>query len=67
MDEGDLEGKNEKRLFATLPSLIKGYLRLNGYIGQGAIEDHEYNTTDVCIVLRTDGITAAQRDKFIAL
>jgi putative hemolysin len=31
--------------------LIKGYLRLGAYIGDGAVIDHEFGTTDVLIVL----------------
>ncbi len=37
-----------------LPPLIKGYLRLGGYVGEGAVVDHEFGTTDVCIVVKTD-------------
>jgi putative hemolysin len=36
-----------------LPPLIKGYLRLRGYVGEGAVIDHEFGTTDVCIVVKT--------------
>jgi len=45
---------NVKRAFAALPSLIKGYLRLNGYIGLGAVIDSHFNTVDVGIVVQTD-------------
>lgn len=46
-----------KRTFSALPALIKGYLRLSGYVGAGAVIDHEYNTTDVSIVVKTDRVT----------
>lgn len=46
-----------KRTFAALPALIKGYLRLGGYVGAGAVIDPEYNTTDVSIVVKTDRVT----------
>lgn len=42
-----------KRAFASLPALIKGYLRLNGYIGLGAVIDPECNTTDVSVIVKT--------------
>ncbi|MFW0777019.1 MAG: GNAT family N-acetyltransferase [Rickettsiales bacterium] len=45
---------NEKRAFVSLPTLIKGYIRLNGYIGMGAVIDKAYNTTDVSIVVKTN-------------
>ncbi len=40
-----------------LPPLIKGYLRLGGFIGDGAVIDEQFNTTDVCIVVKTDLVT----------
>jgi len=51
-----------KESFANLPALIKGYLRLSGYIGLGAVIDPQYNTTDVSIVVKTDLVT----DKYAA-
>jgi L-ornithine Nalpha-acyltransferase len=42
---------------AALPPLIKGYLRLGALIGDGAVIDREFNTTDVCIIVVTDRIT----------
>jgi putative hemolysin len=46
-----------RRAQAQLPPLVKGYLRLGGYIGDGAVVDHEFNTTDVAIVVKSDLIT----------
>jgi len=40
-----------------LPPLIKGYLRLGGFIGDGAVVDPQFNTTDVAVVVQTDLIT----------
>jgi len=42
------------RTLAALPPLIKGYLRLGGFVGDGAVIDEQFNTTDVCIVVKTD-------------
>ena len=42
------------RTLAALPPLIKGYLRLGGFVGDGAVIDRQFNTTDVCIVVKTD-------------
>ena len=42
---------------AALPPLIKGYLRLGGLVGDGAVIDHQFNTTDVCIIVVTDRVT----------
>jgi putative hemolysin len=46
-----------RRALATLPPLIKGYLRLGGFIGDGAVIDHQFNTTDVAIIVKTDLVT----------
>ncbi|WP_366654030.1 GNAT family N-acyltransferase [Fodinicurvata sp. EGI_FJ10296] len=42
----------------ALPPLLKGYLRLGGMVGDGAVIDHQFNTTDVCILVKTDLVTA---------
>ncbi|MFC5307570.1 GNAT family N-acetyltransferase [Azospirillum picis] len=51
------EQVDPKRALNILPPLIKGYLRLGGFIGDGAVIDHQFNTTDVCIVVKTDLVT----------
>jgi len=45
------------RALAELPPLIKGYLRLGGFVGDGAVIDCPFNTTDVAIVVKTDLVT----------
>jgi putative hemolysin len=40
-----------------LPPLIKGYLRLGGFVGDGAVIDDQFNTTDVSIIVKTDSVT----------
>lgn len=40
-----------KQALRTLPPLIKGYLRLGCYIGDGAVIDTAFNTLDVLIIL----------------
>ena len=46
-----------RRVVASLPPLIKGYLRLGGFVGDGAVIDRQFNTTDVAIVVKTDLVT----------
>jgi len=53
-----------KAAFSALPPLIKGYLRLNGYIGAGAVIDYDYNTTDVSIVVKTDLVTEKYASRY---
>jgi L-ornithine Nalpha-acyltransferase len=45
------------RALALLPPLIKGYLRLGGFVGDGAVIDRQFNTTDVSIIVKTDLVT----------
>jgi putative hemolysin len=40
-----------KQALRSLPPLIKGYLRLGCYIGDGAVIDRQFGTTDVLIML----------------
>ena len=40
-----------KAALKALPPLIKGYLRLGCYIGEGAVIDTQFNTIDVLIIL----------------
>jgi putative hemolysin len=41
-----------------MPPLIKGYLRLGCYIGEGAVIDEQFNTIDVLIVLPVSAINS---------
>lgn len=45
------------RGLASVPPLVKGYLRLGGWVGDGAVIDHQFNTTDVCVLVKTDQIS----------
>lgn len=51
------EDLDAKRVFASLPPLIKGYLRLGACIGDGAYVDTQWNSIDVCIVMPTHQVT----------
>ena len=51
------EAIDPRATLARMPPLIKGYLRLGGFVGDGAVVDHQFNTTDVSIVVKTDLVT----------
>lgn len=36
-----------------MPALIKAYIRLGGFVGDGAWIDHAFNTIDVCLLMDT--------------
>lgn len=54
----DPDSVDPKRARSRLPPLIKGYLRLGGFVGDGAVIDHQFNTVDVAVVVKTDLVTA---------
>jgi L-ornithine Nalpha-acyltransferase len=56
---------DRKSAMAATPALIKAYLRLGGFVGDGAWIDHEFNTTDVCLVMDTGQMSARHRDFYI--
>jgi putative hemolysin len=45
-----------RAVLRTLPPLIKGYLRLGAFVGDGAVIDHQFGTTDVLIILPVEAI-----------
>ncbi|MCW1918783.1 GNAT family N-acetyltransferase [Rhodobacter sp. KR11] len=47
---------------AQVPALIKAYLRLGGYVSDGAFVDRDFNTVDVCLVMDTARMSARHRD-----
>ena len=51
------ETLDHRRVLSQLPPLIKGYLRLGGFVGDGAVIDRAFNTTDVAVVVKTDLVT----------
>ena len=51
----------DRAAMGELPPLIKGYLRLGGFVGDGAVIDHQFNTTDICVVVKTDLVTEKYR------
>ncbi len=52
------EAIDQKAALRALPPLIKGYLRLGAYIGDGAVIDEQFGTIDVLIVLPVAKIKA---------
>jgi putative hemolysin len=56
MDLGAQDEFSERRAMKTLPPLVKGYLRLGCYVGDGAVIDRQFGTTDVFIILPVERI-----------
>jgi L-ornithine Nalpha-acyltransferase len=53
-----IDAIDRRRALAALPPLIKGYLRLGGFVGDGAVIDEQFNTTDICVLVETALVTA---------
>ena len=64
MNRMSKEAIDPKAALHALPPLIKGYLRLGAYIGDGAVIDHEFGTIDVLIVLPVSAIKRRYLEHF---
>lgn len=53
-----------RQAFAALPPLIKGYLRIGATIGDGAVIDSQFNTTDVCIIVQSHTLPDRYRQHY---
>jgi L-ornithine Nalpha-acyltransferase len=58
MDLMPAEAVRAREALASMPPLIKGYLRLGAMIGEGCVVDREFGTTDVFVVLPVAKISA---------
>lgn len=57
---------NPRAALHALPPLIKAYLRLGAYIGDGAVVDRQFGTTDVFILLPVERIAPKYQNRFSA-
>jgi putative hemolysin len=47
------EDIDEVEAMRQIPALIKAYIRLGGFVGEGAYIDRDFNTVDVCLLMDT--------------
>jgi L-ornithine Nalpha-acyltransferase len=57
MDMLERDSYDAPKAMARVPPIIKGYLRLGGFVGDGAVIDPQFNTTDVFIIVKTELVT----------
>ena len=50
------EQVDAKAALKAIPPLIKGYLRLGAFVGDGAVIDRQFGTTDVFIIMPVENI-----------
>ena len=43
-----------KQALADMPPLIKGYLRVGGFVGDGAVIDSQWGSVDVCVIVKSE-------------
>ncbi len=53
---------DRRAALAEMPNLIKAYLRLGGFVGEGAFIDRPFNTTDVLLLMDTKAMSEKHRD-----
>ncbi|NBC97190.1 MAG: GNAT family N-acetyltransferase [Deinococcus-Thermus bacterium] len=61
MNRVPAEAIDPVRVRRETPPLVKGYLRLGGQVGDGAVRDVGFNTIDVCVVLPVDAV----KDRYV--
>lgn len=52
---------DRRQAMAEMPNLIKAYLRLGGFVGEGAFIDEPFNTTDVLLLMDTKAMSDKHR------
>jgi len=66
MNRVPAEAIDRKQGFMAMPPLLKGYLRLGGVVGDGAVVDYDFGTTDVCIMVRRGGRMERYVERYLA-
>lgn len=64
MDSLALTSIDQRAAIASLPPLIKGYLRVGARFGEGAVIDEQFGTTDVLVILPVESIHTRYIDHF---
>ena len=64
MDLVPRERIEPKAALKAMPALIKGYLRLGAFVGDGAVIDRQFGTTDVLICLPVERIDTRYFEHF---
>lgn len=54
-----------RQAMREMPPLIKGYLRVGGVVGKGAVIDPAFNTIDICLLVETANITGRYQKHFL--
>lgn len=52
---------DRRAAMVEMPALIKAYLRLGGFVGNGAFIDRAFNTTDVLLLMDTEAMSSRHK------
>jgi len=55
---------DKREAMRQLPPLVKGYMRAGGFVGKGAFIDPNFNSIDVCIIVKRDTVTARYSQRY---
>lgn len=62
----EAEQVDKKIAQEQLPPLLKGYMRLGGYVGEGVVVDKEFHSVDVCIIVDSQQIPRRYKEHFLS-
>ncbi|MCL4674722.1 MAG: GNAT family N-acetyltransferase [Pararhodobacter sp.] len=62
MDRVPVDPGQRAAALAAIPPLIRAYLRLGGFVGEGAYIDRDFNTIDVCLIMDTAAMSGKAVD-----
>ena len=56
---------DQEKAKKLIPPLIKSYLRVGGFIGEGAYFDYNFNSTDLCLIVDTLNMAEDRRERYV--
>ena len=62
LDQMAWETVDQRAALKQIPPLIRAYLRLGGFVGDGAFVDTVFNTVDVCLIMDTARMVQRYKD-----
>jgi len=62
LDQMPWEAVDQRAAVKEIPPLIRAYLRLGGFVGDGAFVDTGFNTVDVCLIMDTARMVQRYKD-----
>lgn len=62
LDQMAWEAVDQRAALRDIPPLIRAYLRLGGFVGDGAFVDKGFNTVDVCLIMDTGRMVQRYKD-----